>query len=79
MVRHDNERVQKKFSLTAIVEDGSLKQLRRSRNLKETAALSRHSGDQIRPSFLRRESHLGSINEKPVAKATVLANQDSWA
>jgi hypothetical protein len=31
---------------------------------------SRHSGNQVRPSFLRRNTHLSSINETPVAKAT---------
>jgi hypothetical protein len=70
MVRHDNESVKKKFSLTVIVEDGLLQQFRRGRDLKKTAAFSRHSGNQIRASFLGRKPHLSRINERPVAKAT---------
>ena len=79
MIRHDDERMQKKFPLTAIVEDGLLKQFRRGRDLKEAAALRCHSGNQIRPGFLWREPHLSSINERPVAKATFIASQHSGA
>jgi hypothetical protein len=31
--------------------------------------LRRYGGDEIGTSFLRRASHVSSINEKPVAKA----------
>ncbi len=79
MIRHDDERVQEEFSLAAVAEDCSLKKFRRGRDLKKAATFGRHSGDQIRPSFLWRESHLGSINEKPVAKATYIAGLRSWA
>jgi len=72
MVRHDDECVQKEPSLAAIVEDGLQKQFRGGRDLKKAVALRGHSGDKIRSSFLRRESHIGSINEMPVAKATLL-------
>ena len=54
MVRHDDEGVQEKSPLTAIVENGSLKQFRRGRDLEEAAALRCHGGDQIRPGFLGR-------------------------
>src|SRR5579863_2769326 len=43
MIRHDDERMQEELPLTVIVEEGSLKQLCRSRNLKKAAALRRHS------------------------------------
>lgn len=79
MVRHDDESMQKKFVLAAIVEDGALKQLRRGRDLKKAAALRRHSGYQIGPGFLRRESHVERINEGPVAKAIRLARLYSGA
>ncbi len=72
MVGHDDKRVQKEPSLAVIVEDGSLKQFRRGRDLKEAAALRRNSGDEIRPSFLGREPHFGSINEEPVAKPSFI-------
>jgi len=72
MVRHDDERVQKEPSLAVIVENGSFKQFRRGRDLKKAAALRRNSGDEIRPSFLGREPHFGSINEVPVAKANFI-------
>jgi len=73
MVGHDNERMQEKLPLTAVVKDRPLKQLRRCRDLKKASAFSRHGGNQIRPSFLRREPHLSSINEKPAAKAPFFA------
>ena len=72
MVGHDDECVQEKSSLAAIVEDGLLKQFRSGRDLKKSAALRGHSGDQIRSSFLWRESHCSSIYERPVAKAAVI-------
>ena len=61
MVRHDHKRVQKEFPLAVIVEDGSLKQFRRGRDLKKAAAFRRNSGHEIRPSFLWRKPHFGSI------------------
>jgi len=70
MVRHDDESVQEELSLTAIIEDGSLGQFRRGRDLKEAAALCGRGGCKIGPSFLWREPHLSSINERPVAEAT---------
>ena len=72
MVGHDDECMQEESSLAAIVEDGSLKQFRRGRDLKEAAALRGHGGNEIRPGFLWRESHRGSINERPAAKAAPL-------
>ena len=79
MVGHDDECVQEESSLAAIVEDGSLKQFRCGRDLKETAALRSYGGDKIRTSFLWREPHLGSINERPAAKATLLRSLHSGA
>ena len=73
MIRHDDERVQKESSLASIVEDGSLKQFRGGGHPEEAAALRRDCGDKIRTSFLRCESHIGRINEKPVAKATFIS------
>ena len=72
MVRHDDVRVQEESPLAAIVEDGSLKQFRRGRDLKKAAPLRRNGGDKVRTSFLRCESHVGSINEEPVAKANFI-------
>jgi hypothetical protein len=69
MVRHDDKCVQKESSLAAIFENGSLKEFSRGRALKQAAALSRYSGYEVRSSFLWREQHLRSINERPVAKA----------
>jgi len=79
MVGHDDKRVQEEFALAVIVEDGLLKQLRRSCDLKKAAAFGRHSGNQIRPGFLGREQHLRMINERPVAKATFIASLRSGA
>jgi len=73
MFRHDDECVQEEFSLAAVFEDGSLKELRIGRHLKKAAALRRYCGHEVGTSFLRRQSHLRSINERPVAKATPLA------
>ena len=73
MVRHNDERVQVKFPLRVIVEYSSLKQFRRGRDSKKAAALRRNSGHEIRPSFLWRKPHFGSITEKPVAKAPFIA------
>jgi hypothetical protein len=74
MIRHDNERVQKKSSLVAVIEYGSLKEFRCGRDLKDAAAFGRHSCDKIRPSFLGRKPHLGSINELPVAEAALFSS-----
>jgi hypothetical protein len=79
MVRHDDEGVQEELPLFVVVENGLLKQFGRGRDLKKSAAFGRHSSDQIRPSFLGRESHLSSINEKPVAKATFFTSLHSGA
>jgi hypothetical protein len=79
MVRHDDEGVREELSLGAVVEDGLLEQSRRGRDLEKASALGRHSGDQIRPSLLRREPHVGSIAEIPVAKATHIASNHSGA
>jgi hypothetical protein len=38
-----------------------------------------YSGDKIGPSFLRRASHIGRINERPVAKATFITGLYSGA
>lgn len=79
MVGHDDERVQQESSLAAVVEDRLLKQLRRGRDLKKAAAFGCHSSDQVGPSFLRRAPHLGSIDEKPVAKAISIGSLHSGA
>ena len=79
VIRHDDERVQKESSLASIVEDGSLKQFRGGGHPEEAAALRRDCGDKIRTSFLRCESHIGRINERPVAKATFNAEFYSGA
>lgn len=79
VVRHDHEGVQKEFSLASVVQDGSLKEFCRGRDLKESAPLSGYSGDQIRPSLLWRDSHRGSLNKRPVAKATYIVGPYSGA
>jgi len=79
MFRHDNEGMQEELSLTAIVEDGMLQQLRCSRDLKKVMALGRHSGNKVSSGFLSSETHLNSINERPVAKATYFASLYSGA
>ena len=79
MVRHDDECVQKEPSLAAIVKDGLLKQFRGGGDLKKAVALRGYGGDKVRSSFLRCESHIGSINEMPVAKATFIAHLHSGA
>ena len=79
MVRHDDEGVQEEFSLAAVVEDGSLQQFHRGRDLKKAAAFGRHSGNHVSSSFLRCEVHLSNIDERPVAKATILCSQLSGA
>jgi hypothetical protein len=53
-------------------DDGTTWYDSRGRDLKKAAALRRNSGDEIRPSFLGREPHFGSINEVPVAKANFI-------
>ena len=72
MVRHDDECVQKKSPLIAIVEERLLKQLSVRRHLEEASSLRRYSGHKIRTSFLRSDPHYGSIYEMPVAKANLL-------
>src|ERR1017187_2979540 len=79
MVRHDHDGMQEELSLTAIVEDCLLKQFGCCGDLKKAAALRGHGGYEIRPGFLRCESHLRSINERPVAKATSFARLYSGA
>ena len=73
MFRHDDECVQEKSSLAAVFEDGSLKELRVGRPLKKASALRRYSGHEVGTSFLRRQSHPRSINERPAAKAADFA------
>jgi len=79
MLRHDDECVQEESSLAAIFEDSSLKEFRVGRHLKKAAALRRYCGHEVGTSFLRRQSHLGIINERPVAKATRIAKLRSGA
>jgi len=79
MVGHDDEGVQEKSPLTAIVEDGLFKQFRRGRDLEKAAALRRDSGDQIRSSFLWGQAHVSRINERPVAKAIFISDLSSGA
>lgn len=69
VIRHDDPGMEEKSPLMAIVEDRSLEQFRRGRDLKKTAALRRYRGDEIRPGFLRSPFHGGRIHEKPAAKA----------
>lgn len=69
MVRHNYERVQKEPSLAAIVEDSLLKQCCVGSDLKKPTALRGYSSDEVRASFLRSESHVGSILQRPAAKA----------
>jgi hypothetical protein len=57
MVGHYHERMQEESSLTAIIEDGSLKQRRSVRDLKEAVTLRRYSGNEVRSSFLWSEPH----------------------
>jgi hypothetical protein len=42
-------------------------------------ALGRHSGNKVSSGFLSSETHLNSINERPVAKATYFASLYSGA
>jgi hypothetical protein len=79
VIWHDDERVQEEFPLAAVVEDSSLKQLRCGRDLEKPAAFGRDSGYEIRPSLLRCKPHFGSIDERPVAKATSFASSKSGA
>ena len=79
MARHDDERVEKGPSLTALVEYGSPKRFCGSNDLEKASALRRESGHQIRPSFLWRKPHPASIKERPVAKATVIGGLRSGA
>jgi len=79
MVRHDDERMQKKSSLAAIVKDGLFEQLRGGCDLKNAPALRCYGGYQIRPGFLWREPHADRINGISVAKATHLAYLHSEA
>ena len=79
MVRHDDERLQEKPSLIAIVKKSSLKQLRRGCDLKKAATFSCHGRNQIRPGFLRCEPHLSNINQMPASKAAAIASLRSGA
>ncbi len=56
--RHQDECVQKESSLAAIFEDGSLKELRVGRDLKNAAALRRYRGHEVGTRFLRCQSHV---------------------
>jgi hypothetical protein len=72
MLGHDDKGMQQESSLAAVIEDGFLQQFRCGANLEDTAPLRRHSGYEIRTSSLWRESHVGRINESPVAKAILV-------
>jgi hypothetical protein len=72
MVGHDDKGMQQESSLTAVIEESLLQQFRSGGDLEDTAALCRHSGYEIRTSFLWRDPHLGRINERPVAKAILV-------
>ena len=69
MVSHDDEGMQVEFPLTSIVKDGLLKHLRGGSDLKKASALRRNGGDEIGSSLLWCKLHVGSITERPVAKA----------
>jgi len=75
VVRHNDERVQKEFPLTTIVENRLLKEFRRRSYLEKATALRGHGGDEIRAGFLRCQPHVGSINGGPVAKANLIASE----
>jgi len=79
MVRHDYERMQKEPSLAAIVENSLLKERCVGSDLKEPTTLRGYSGDEIRASFLRSESHVGSTLQRPAAKADLFPRMLSWA
>ena len=79
MVRHNYERVQKEPSLVVIVENSLLKQCCVGCDLKEPTALRGYSSDEVRASFLRSESHMGSILERPAAKAGLIPRMLPWA
>jgi hypothetical protein len=79
MVRHDDERVQDKFALCAIVEDRSHEQFGCGSDLEETTALRRHGGDKVGPRFLWGKSHVGSITERPAAEALLIEGKVSGA
>jgi len=76
---HDDECVQEESSLVAIFEDGSLKELRVGRHLKKAAALRRYCGHEVGARFLRCQSHMRSISERPAAKAGSIASLLSGA
>jgi hypothetical protein len=69
MVRHNDERVQLKPSLAAIVEDCLLKQCRVCSDLKEPTALRGYSSDEVRASFLWSQPHMRSILQRPTANS----------
>ena len=79
MFWHEDECVQKESSLAAIFEDGSLKELRVGRDLEKAAALRRDCGHEAGTRFLRSQSHLRSVDERPAAKAVSIANLNSGA
>jgi hypothetical protein len=72
MVGHDDKGMQQESTLTAVIEDGLLQQFRGGGHLEDAAALCRHSGYEIRASFLWRGPHLGRVNERPVAEAILV-------
>jgi hypothetical protein len=73
MFRHDHECVQEESSLVAVFENGFLKKLSVGSHLKKAAALRGYCGHEVGRCFLRRPSHLRSINQRPVAKAIPFA------
>ena len=79
MIGHDDECMQKKPSLTAIVEDRLLQQLSLSCDLEEVMALRRYGGDVVGSGFLGSTIRLGSINERPGPEGLFLLPPDSVA
>lgn len=75
MIGHDDERMQQKATLIAVLKQRLLQQLRIRRNLEQPAALRGYASDEIRADFLRSESHAASIQQGPVAKATLLSKR----
>jgi hypothetical protein len=61
VVRHNDEGVQFKAMLNSIAMEHVEHQLHRSLDLKEPAAIRRHSRDEISANLLRCESHARSI------------------
>ena len=67
MIWHDDIRMKKKPSLSAIVEQRLPEQLRISRHLKQPTPLRRNCGHQISAGLLRRKTHCENIQEVPGA------------